>query len=192
MNCAKCNQKDCAKGKDCTQDGSRIEAKYSGEILQVARAASFIEATYYMKKTRLEELIEFAKVMGYKRIGIAFCIGLSNEAQILNQILDKDFEVHSVCCKVCGIPKARLGFKPISNDREEPICNPVGQAELLNKANTDLNVIVGLCIGHDIIFASNSKAPVTTLVVKDRVLAHNPCGAIYSGYHLRKILRSQP
>ncbi len=186
MKCASCVEKDCTKGKDCTSSASLIEAKYNAKILEVAQAASFIEATYYMKKTRLEELIEFAKVMGYKRIGIAFCIGLSKEAETLSQILERHFEIQSVCCKVCGIKKSRFGFKRIRDNEEEVMCNPVGQAELLNQANTDLNVIVGLCIGHDIIFSNASKAPVTTLVVKDRVLAHNPCGAIYSGYYLRK------
>lgn len=186
MKCASCSEKDCTRGKDCTSDASKIQAKYNGQMLEIAKTASFVEATYYMKKTRLEELIEFAKMMGYKRIGIAFCIGLSKEAETLSQILERHFEVHSVCCKVCGISKRRFGFKQIRDDQDEVMCNPAGQAELLNNANSDLNVILGLCIGHDIIFSSSSKAPVTTLVVKDRVLAHNPCGAIYSGYYLRK------
>ena len=32
-------------------------------------------------------------------------------------------------------------------------------------------------MGHDILFTKHSKAPVTTLAVKDRVLTHNPLGA---------------
>jgi uncharacterized metal-binding protein len=51
-------------------------------------------------------------------------------------------------------------------------------------------VIIGLCVGHDMLFTSNSKAPVTTLIVKDRMLGHNPIIALYSGYH-RAILESQ-
>jgi uncharacterized metal-binding protein len=69
----------------------------------------------------------------------------------------------------------------------EAACNPIGQANVLNKENCDINIIVGLCIGHDILFTGNSKAPVTTLAVKDRVLAHNPLGAIYSNYYLENI-----
>ena len=56
-----------------------------------------------------------------------------------------------------------------------------------NKETTDLNIILGLCIGHDILFTQHSEAPVTTIVVKDRVLAHNPVGAIYSNYYLRNV-----
>ena len=61
----------------------------------------------------------------------------------------------------------------------EPICNPIAQARLLNNAKTDLNLVVGLCIGHDILFLKNAQAPSTVLIVKDRVLGHNPAAAIY-------------
>ena len=45
---------------------------------------------------------------------------------------------------------------------------------------TDLNVIVRLCVGHDTLFIKHSEAPVTYLIVKDRVLAHNPAGALHA------------
>jgi uncharacterized metal-binding protein len=59
------------------------------------------------------------------------------------------------------------------------MCNPISQAELLNRAGTELNVIMGLCVGHDSLFTKHSKGLVTTLVTKDRVLAHNPVGALH-------------
>ena len=62
----------------------------------------------------------------------------------------------------------------------EVICNPVGQAAILNRAGTELNLLVGLCLGHDMLFNKHSAAPVTTVIVKDRVLANNPAGALYS------------
>jgi len=61
----------------------------------------------------------------------------------------------------------------------EPACNPVAQAKLLNEAKTDMNIIVGLCVGHDMLFAKYSTAPVTTIVVKDRVTGHNPVSVLY-------------
>jgi len=61
----------------------------------------------------------------------------------------------------------------------EPACNPVAQAKLMNRSNTDMNIIVGLCVGHDMIFTKYSDAPVTTLVVKDRVTGHNPVSVLY-------------
>jgi uncharacterized metal-binding protein len=65
------------------------------------------------------------------------------------------------------------------------MCNPIGQAEILNREGTDLNLICGLCIGHDIQFTKHSRSPVSTFIVKDRVLAHNPAGSLYCRY-LRK------
>ncbi len=71
------------------------------------------------------------------------------------------------------------------------VCNPFGQAEVLNGQNTDLNVMIGMCMGADCIFARASKAPVTTLFVKDRSLAHNPIGALYSDYYLSEASRAK-
>ena len=59
------------------------------------------------------------------------------------------------------------------------MCNPILQAKLLNEAGTDLNVVMGLCVGHDSLFYKYSDALVTTLVTKDRVLGHNPVAALY-------------
>ncbi|MDK2891656.1 DUF1847 domain-containing protein [Methanohalophilus sp.] len=183
MKCASCTHKECREGKDCTTITETLA--YTEDEQALMKAASEIEARYYMKKTRLEELILFAKEMGYKRIGLAFCIGLSNEAGIIAKILKKDFKVFSVCCKVCGIQKEKFNLKKISPENFEVTCNPKAQAILLNEKQTELNIIVGLCMGHDIIFTKNSIAPVTTLLVKDRVLAHNPVGVIYSRYYLK-------
>ena len=187
MNCADCKTKECRQGKDCTGEAARIASQYIADTLEVARTAAYIEATYYMQKNRLEELIEFARMMEYRRLGIAFCIGLSSEAERLQRILEKHFEVHSVCCKVCGIDKTDFDFPKIKKYRYEATCNPIGQAVILNNKKTDLNIIFGLCIGHDVLFSKYSKAPVTALVVKDRVLAHNPIGVLNSRYYRRKI-----
>lgn len=188
MRCALCDDKACYLGKDCTSLKEKVVSKYEVETknLGIMKTAANIEARHYMKLTRLEELITFCKEMGYKTLGIAFCIGLESEARVLHELLEKDFEVYSVCCKVCGIDKKDFGLDKIKDDRYEAMCNPIGQAMVLNAKNTDLNIICGLCIGHDILFSEHSEAPVTTFIVKDRVLAHNPAGAIYSKYYRRK------
>jgi uncharacterized metal-binding protein len=64
----------------------------------------------------------------------------------------------------------------------------VAQARLLAEARTELNVLAGLCLGCDLLFTRRSRAPVTTLFVKDRSLAHNPVGAIYTRYHLEGLV----
>ncbi len=123
------------------------------------------------------------KKCNFKKLGVAFCVGFSNEAKILSKILQHNgFEVNSVVCKNGSIPKEFLKIKDNEKVRPgnyEPICNPIGQATLLNDAKTELNILLGLCVGHDSLFIKYSNAPVTVFAVKDRVLAHNPIGALY-------------
>lgn len=140
-----------------------------------------IEGEFYGKYTRVEEIMEFAKRMGMKKIGIATCVGLIEESRIFARILKKNgFEVYGVACKVGSFNKTDIGVEEKYTTVTGPVmCNPILQAKLLNKAKTDLNVVVGLCVGHDSLFYKYSKAITTTLITKDRVLAHNPAGAIY-------------
>ena len=98
----------------------------------------------------------------------------------------------SVICKTGGFPKEAAGIpkeNKIHPDQFEPMCNPIAQARLLNAQKTEFNIALGLCVGHDSLFYKYSDALVTTLVAKDRVLAHNPCGAIYcaEGYFKNRI-----
>ena len=190
MKCAKCDRPECYQGKDCfgiAQSSKKaFERDFDG--LRISKVATSIESDGYMKWCRVYEVVEFAKRMGYRKIGIAFCVGMMAEAKALQEILESyGFEVASVCCKNGGIMKEELSFKKIKPERKEAICNSIGQAMLLNREKTDLNLIVGLCVGHDIVFTRYSEAPVTTVVVKDRVLAHNPAGALYSGYYKRNV-----
>jgi uncharacterized metal-binding protein len=146
-------------------------------------------------RPRIKELIEFGKLIHARTIGLAFCAGMRDEAARIVNVLEKSgFAVASVLCKCGGTDKTELGvakeYKIGSPSKYEAGCNPVLQAQLLNDVGTDINVIVGLCIGHDMLFTMNSKAPVTTLIVKDRLLGHNPVIALYSNYH-KDIVESQ-
>ena len=127
--------------------------------------------------------------MGYKKLGLAFCIGLHEEARyIVKYFRQQGFEVYSLCCKNCSFAKKNFGLKQVHPEAEhEAICNPKFQARFLAEKGVDLNIICGLCVGHDTIFTSNAVGPVTSLVVKDRLLAHNPLGAIYSRYWRKKL-----
>ena len=189
--CGQCKSKECRDGKDCFSQAPRHRPLYNNDIAILHQAASSVEAKYYCKETRLGEIILLAKELGYQRIGLAFCIGLSEEARIIENILSRYFKVVSVCCKVSGIDKKDFGLQRISSEKTEVMCNPAGQAQLLNEAETQLNVICGLCVGHDAIFSQLSKAPVTTLIAKDRVLAHNPASAIYCQYIRRQFNETQ-
>jgi len=162
------------------------------EIREFARQASIQEFECYehlpdgrrTKNPRILELIQFAQKCGYKKLGIAFCGGLANEARMLTDILEnKGFEVVSVRCKVGATPKERIGIKPEEKiggpDNYEPMCNPIIQAEVLNTEKVDLAIILGLCIGHDTLFIKYCRVPMTVIAVKDRVTGHNPLAALY-------------
>lgn len=148
---------------------------------KVSVISAQIENEFYLRYTRVEELIEFAKRMGYMKIGIATCVGLIEESRILARILRKNgFEVYGAVCKIGSFLKKDVGVAEEDMTRTGAVmCNPIMQAEVLNQAETDFNVVMGLCVGHDSLFYKYSKALVTTLVAKDRVLAHNPVGALY-------------
>lgn len=178
-----------------TDRGIMKEIYFEEENHTISYHSAAAEAEGYCEKTRLEEIIDFAKRCGYKKLGVAFCLGLSKEAAILCRILrHHSFEVNSVTCKNGSIPKEMIGIseeQKIKPGSFEPMCNPIGQAFYLNKSETDLNIILGLCVGHDSLFIKYSEAPVTVFAVKDRVLAHNPMGALYlsDGYYKKKLYK---
>jgi uncharacterized metal-binding protein len=96
---------------------------------------------------------------------------------------------------VGSLDKSEVGIPDelkIQKGCHEALCNPILQARILNERGTDLNVIVGLCVGHDSLFIKHSKALVTTLVTKDRVLAHNPAAALYTtGFYYKRLLEEE-
>ncbi len=164
------------------------------EVYEFAQKASIQEAECYANrhqrpyimqptKTRIVEICEFAKKMGYKRLGIAFCLGLVKEASVVEDILKgKGFDVISALCKAGRTSKDRIGVKEeekIFQDTDEAMCNPIFQAKLFNHAKSEFNILLGLCVGHDSLFFKYADAPTTVLAVKDRVTGHNPLAAIY-------------
>lgn len=172
-------------------------------IYEFARQASRQEAECYANrherpyvmqptKTRIVEVCEFAEKMGYKRLGLAFCIGLKYEAGLVEEILLRHgFEVVSVLCKAGRTSKDKIGItneEKVYRDTDEAMCNPIFQAKVLNHEKTEFNILVGLCVGHDSLFFKYARAPTTVLVVKDRVTGHNPLAAVYlSNSYYRKV-----
>ncbi|WP_371379677.1 DUF1847 domain-containing protein [Sporomusa aerivorans] len=158
----------------------------------VARASAQVEGLFYGKMTRVEEIIEFADRIGAKKIGIATCAGLIEEAKIFADILAaKGLTYYSAICKVGSVDKTEIGVleeHKVRPGNHEAMCNPILQARILNHQKTDLNVVVGLCVGHDSLFIKYSDALVTTLVTKDRVTGHNPVAALYTAHSYHKRL----
>lgn len=165
---------------------------HKANIREFARLASIQEAQCYertesgMRTTipRIEEIMQLALKCGLTNLGLAFCLGLRDEARLVTKIFEnKGFKVSSVCCKVGRMPKESIGIKNgekiTGPDRLEPMCNPVVQAEIMNTEQVDLVVLLGLCAGHDTLFFKYCQRPCTVLAVKDRVTGHNPLAAVY-------------
>ena len=162
---------------------ARARARYDDPVIRrLAQESARVESAGYCKWTRVEEVIELARSMGWHRIGIACCISLVDLAHVLEGILQSHgFEVVSAACKNGSIPKEELGLTDAEKVRPggfEPACNPIAQAELLNAHGSEFNVLMGLCVGHDSLFFMHAKAPTTVLFAKDRVLGHNPVAAL--------------
>lgn len=192
MNCALCPQKpknrchregfDCTGGLLDAADYDLAENKSLHSISDEMRAEHGANS-----QTRLEEIAGFARRAGYTRLGLAFCIALAKEAELVSAVLKQHFKVDSACCKIAGMNKDEHGMAKIKPDQMEVVCNPIGQARILNRANTELNIMLGLCVGHDILFQKYSEAPVTVLAVKDRVMAHNPLAMLHDSTRLRQL-----
>ncbi len=130
-------------------------------------------------RTRVEELVFFARSQGMRRIGVAFCVSMIKEAQALARILVAEgLEAELVCCRVGAVDHDEIDLPKVHPEKFAAICNPVAQARLLDERGVDLIVQMGLCIGHDLILQQEARAPVTTLVVKDRALDHHPILAL--------------
>lgn len=175
------------------------------EIYNFAKEASLQEAAGYVDrelgyartkplKPRLLEIAEFAERMGYKKLGLVFCLGLAAEARKVERFLtSRGFEVVSAVCKIGRASKEILGIGVDQNVQIgvfESMCNPIGQAMILNHEKTEFNVMMGLCVGHDSMFLKYADAPCTVFAVKDRLLGHNPLACLYTMDSYYRVLKA--
>lgn len=137
-------------------------------------AAHSSHTGYHEKLSRLEETIMFAQGFGAKKIGIAACISLAEEARFATKALRAaGFEVVGVLCKVGRLSCEQCDVPRENRSPQTALCNPIYQAQLLNAEHTDLNVVIGLCAGHDALFLKHADAPCTVMVVKDFKYDHS-------------------
>ena len=206
--CADCHQIGCKKGDltktmtCCPSKNEAVQAR-AAELYKeeenhlIALTAGKVEAEGYGRLCRMEEIVLFCKRAGYKKIGLVFCMGLHREAETVNKILmHHGFDVVSVICKNGAMSKSSVGMTDadtLSGCAQEVMCNPIGQALLMNEEKTDFNVLLGLCVGHDTLAIKYMEAPCTVLAVKDRGTGHNPLAAIYmaNGYYSKKFFPPQ-
>lgn len=204
--CAECALHGCRKNdteqtmKNCpckeTELQEKAKALYNqGENMQIAHNAALVEAEGYGNLCRMEEIMLFCKKNGFHKLGLVFCIGLAEEAREVSKILTYNgFETVSAVCKNGAIPKSFIGIKDeqtLSGCNKEVMCNPIGQALLMNAEKVQFNILLGLCVGHDTLALKHLEAPTTILAVKDRVTGHNPLAPIYvaESYYKKKFFK---
>jgi uncharacterized metal-binding protein len=206
IQCSYCAKKNCFAG-DLSQapdfcpsklnPGLMAEAKEMLKDPDKRKMAQDVARTWkdYCKLTRVEETVLYARLRGFKKLGLAFCVGLSQEAELFtNLLINEGFEVVSVCCMCGALSSDDVGLPEedkIVPGFRQPMCNPIGQASVLDDNGCELNILLGLCVGDDTLFIKHSQAPVTILAVKDRVLAHNPLGALYTSRHIYTRLKTK-
>jgi len=210
--CDLCPSAPCKSGKPIAVGGcpSSVSSRTREEMVQrysepdtnaIMQAAAATERSAFAEvrgvmtpvRPRIWEVMAFADRMGWKRIGVAFCLAVRDEASKLVKLLESEgYEVSSVICRNFAITKGEVGIPECNcmSSTGEPVCNPIFQAELLNDAGTQMNVVLGLCVGHDMLFNKHSNAYCTTLLVKDRMTGNCPIGPLTSPM-FAKVIRSE-
>ena len=216
MNCAKCTQQNCqVQIKECDYPGcpmgneeffDAVEAEYRDPEIAAFYAGTLKSMRdSFGRLTRVDEAINFCKLMDFKKIGVVYCSGMLREGRIANEAFKQNgFETVSVGCKTGGYSSVELAgdnalpppttaqqtrrdfsrpdfqYSRPESMRKRAICNPIGQAMLMNAEKTDFNVVTGLCVGHDSLFLKYADAMCTVLVAKDRMLHHNTVADLYA------------
>ena len=162
---------------------------YAGsDVVDIYSAACVVGKKNDGYRPRIEEALDFAGQMKFSRVGFAACVAFGRELDVIRRLFEQaGIEVFSAGCQIGRSSATDRGLPHLEAYPDNSTCNPIAQAEILNKAQTQLNYIVGLCMGHDILFTRYSSAPVSTLIVKDRLMGNNPAAAIY-GWHARRSL----
>lgn len=178
MNCTTCDDKVCRKQQTSCDRESFEKAEVIGRYKEAANseivkaAAELVDSGRAGTLSRIEEIIEFAKRMNYQKLGLAYCYGMEKYAKAIETLLtDEWFDVSAVSCSVGGLKQSEVNEASCIH---KVSCNPLGQAEQLNAEKVDLTLVVGICLGHDILLNRTLIMDFTTLVVKDRKNNHAP------------------
>jgi uncharacterized metal-binding protein len=178
MNCINCGDKICRTqqtscGRENFVKSEEIHHYNDPSNKEIVKAASLlVDNGRAGTLSRIEEIMEYSKTMKYSKIGLAYCYGMEKIAKAVQNILmNGGFSVAGIACSVGGLKQSEVNP---SSCIHKVSCNPLGQAHQLNSEKVDLTLIIGICLGHDIILNKNLDMDFTTLVVKDRVNHNNP------------------
>lgn len=180
MNCLSCANKDCkAAAKDCAGTHEAVVKEYQNtETRKIyTDADKLVAGGRAGNLSRLDEIIEFCITQDYKKVAIAYCFSMENLAKETRDLLkDSGLRITSYRCTIGGLRE----YEVDEELGKSVNCNPIGQADQINREKNDFVIEMGLCLGHDVIFHQHLKVPFTVFIVKDRVYNHNPARALKS------------
>lgn len=182
MDCTKCTSKSCRYLKPCFNRSEEYLSKYKAKDNQmiVNSASALVDNGRAGALNRLEEIVEYAKSRNYKALGVAYCYGIEDEAKLLQDHLSNaGFQTTMISCTVDGVTESDIN--PLKTSQAVS-CNPMGQANVLNGSGAEFTILMGLCLGHDIMIQKQLNMDFTTWLVKDRVSKHRPLDGL-PGYH---------
>lgn len=175
--CLDCGTKNCynrrlgPKTKDCFGIDYKDEVRLNpAETALISKANS---ATQKAFKRRINDNFAINWLIGFVKdffgdkatVGVASCLGTVEKARGVIKILEREgMKTALVTCKLGGltIDAVNRDGKPYKH----PGCNPVAQAKIFNKLNVPVVILVGLCIGHDMIFIKHCKSYIIPFATK--------------------------
>lgn len=193
MDCLDCTDKVCRKQqRSCNKENInknetliQYRDKTTPEVVEAA--ANLVDNGRAGRLSRIQEIIEFASNMRYKRIGLAYCYGMENYALKIQKIFkNSGFTVVPVSCSIGGLTQDEVNEKSCIH---KVSCNPIGQGHQLNTEQVDITLIMGICLGHDMLLQKQLNMNFTTLVVKDRVFHHNPLQGVDELYETTSLTK---
>jgi len=129
--------------------------------------------------SRLEELIDFCREVGYRRMEVICCHQQAAEGREMARILSRRFIVGAACCRICAAGGAgRSGSAPPGAGEDLPTRRDF--IEHLRQSVAELFVDAGLCATMEVLLNRYSPVPATTLAVRDPRTAHDPLGMLKS------------
>lgn len=175
--CLDCKTKNCynrghkPKIKNCIEVDYRDQTRLTPSQKKLISRAN--KATGAAFKRKVSEDFTLSWLIGFIKdffgpeavVGIASCLGSVEQAgKIIKALEEEGIKTALATCKLGGLTIDTLD----KNKRpyKHPGCNPIAQANILNKLNVSVVVLVSLCIGHDMIFIKNCKSYVIPFITK--------------------------
>ncbi|SDP84157.1 DUF1847 domain-containing protein [Desulforhopalus singaporensis] len=159
-----CPKQDCWRSGDKKMPSYCVANTYLEEIeaakreyrkdenIRLYSAACEVGAVNDGFRPRIEEALHFAKQLNCTRVGLAACAAFENETRILKSLFRKEgIQVFCTNCPIGGVTAEERGLPQLA-EYINSACNPIAQAKILNRERTELNFIVGLCMGHDMVY----------------------------------------